>query len=104
MKIRSVHSDRTLRTNVRRSSWLAVSAAVSPQWVLPCRPDDELTQLAVEAVRVGPFLGDQAPGPGQEGGGGDEAVAAQLAGQEPGQGGQECPVGPGWTGWAELAA
>ena len=41
--------------------------------------------------------------PGQESGGGDESVAAQLARQEPGQGGQECPVGPGWAGWAQSA-
>jgi hypothetical protein len=40
--------------------------------------------------------------PGQQGGGGDDAVAAQFTGQEPGQGGQECPVGPGGMGWAEL--
>ena len=79
---------------------LALDAAVSPARVLPCQADDELAQLAVDAraarpVRVGPFLGDQASVPGKEGCGGDEAVAAQLAGQEPGQGGQECPVGPG---------
>jgi len=27
-----------------------------------------------------------------------------LARYKPGQGGQECPVGPGWANWAELAA
>ena len=42
--------------------------------------------------------------PGQESGGGDEAAAAQFAGEEPGQCGQEGSVGPGWAGWAELAA
>ncbi len=88
---------------------LALDAAVSPSRVVPCQPDNELTQLAVDAraarsVRVGPVPGDQAPVPGQERGGGDEAVAAQLARQDPGQGGQECPVGPGRAGWAELAA
>src|SRR3954468_18419839 len=35
---------------------------------------------------------DQASVPGEECGGGDEAVAAQFAGEEPGQGGQEWPV------------
>ena len=88
---------------------LALDAAVSPARVLPCKADDELAQFAVDAraarpVRVGPFLGDQASVPGQEGGGGDEAVAAQFAGEQPGQGGQEGSVGPGWAGWAELAA
>ena len=37
-------------------------------------------------------------------GGGDESAAEQFMGQEPGQGGQECPVGPGRAGWAELPA
>jgi hypothetical protein len=88
---------------------LALDAAVSPARVLPCKPDNELTQLAVDAraagpARVGPFLGDQAPVPGKQGGGGDEPVAAQLAGQEPGQGGQDGPVRPGRAGWAELPA
>jgi hypothetical protein len=86
---------------------LTLDAAVSPARVVPCQADDELAELAVDAraarsVRVGPFLGDQAPVPGQEGGGGDDAVAAQLAGQEPGQCGQDGAVRPGWAGWAEL--
>ena len=34
----------------------------------------------------------------------DEAVAAQFAGQEPGQGGQDGSVRPGRAGWAELPA
>jgi len=94
---------------VSESGELALDAAVSPARVFPCKADNELTELAVDAratgsVRVGPFLGDQASVPGQECGGGDEAVAAQFAGEEPGQGGQECPVWPGWAGWAELAA
>jgi hypothetical protein len=88
---------------------LALDAAVSPTRVVPCQPDNELAQLAVDAraarpVRVGPFLGNQASVPGKEGCGGDEAVAAQLAGQEPSQRGQECPVGPGRVSWAELPA
>jgi hypothetical protein len=44
-------------------------------------------------LRIGPFLGDQALVPGQESGGGDESVATQLAGQEPGQGGQSARSG-----------
>ena len=65
---------------------LALDAAVSPARVLPGQPDNEFTQLAVDAratgrVRVGPFLGDQAVVPGQQGGGGDEAVAAQFVGR-----------------------
>ena len=88
---------------------LALDAAVPPARVLPCQAGDELAQFAVDAraarpARVGPILSDQAPVPGQESGGGDEAVAAQFAGEEPGQGGQEGSVGPGWAGWAELAA
>jgi hypothetical protein len=78
---------------VSESGEFALDAAVSPARVLPRQPDDELTQLAADAgaarpVRVGPFLGDQASVPGQEGGGGDEAVAAQLGGG----------AGPGRTG------
>src|SRR6476469_7209781 len=77
---------------VSEAGELALDAAVSPARVLPCQAGDELAEFAVDAraprpVRVGPFLGDQAPVPGQEGGGGDEAVAAQFAGEEPGQGG-----------------
>jgi hypothetical protein len=94
---------------VSESGELALDAAVSPSRVLPCQPDDELAGLAVDAraarpVRVGPFSGDQASVPGQECGGGDEAVAAQLGRQDSGQGGQECPIGPGWASWAELPA
>jgi hypothetical protein len=94
---------------VSEAGELSLDAAVSPAWVLSCQADDELTEFAVDAraagpVRVGPFLGDQASVPGQEGGGCDEPVAVQFAGQEPGQGGQECSVGPGRAGWAELAA
>ena len=94
---------------VSESGELALDAAVSPARVLPCQPDDELAQLGANAgatgrARVGPFLGDQASVPGQQGGGGDESVAAQLAGQEPGQGGQDGPVRPGRAGWAELPA
>ena len=94
---------------VTEAGELALDAAVSPARVLLCQADDELTKVAVEAratrrVRVGPSLGDQAAVPGQQGGGGDETVAAQLVGQDPGQGGQECSVGPGRAGWAELPA
>jgi hypothetical protein len=79
---------------------LTAHAAVSPARVLARQADDKLAELLINAgatgpVRVGPFLGDQASVPGQQGGGCDESVAAQLAGQDPGQGGQECPVGPG---------
>jgi len=94
---------------VSESGELALDAAVSPARVLPCQPDNELAQVAVDAraarpVRVDPFLGDQASVPGKEGCGGDVAVAAQLAGQEPGQGGQDGSVRPGRAGWAELPA
>ena len=100
-------ADRAGADVVPESSELALDAAVSPARVLPCQPDDELAELVVDAraawrVRVGPFLGDQASVPGQQGGGGDEAVVAQFAGQDPGQGGQECPVGPGWSGWGRV--
>jgi hypothetical protein len=59
---------------VSESGELSVVAAVSPARVLPCQPDDELAELVVDArttwrVRVGPFLGDQASVPGQQGGG-----------------------------------
>jgi hypothetical protein len=60
---------------VPESGELALDAAVSPARVLPGQPDDELTELAVDAGAagrgwVGPFLGDQAAVPGQQGGGG----------------------------------
>ena len=87
---------------VSEAGELALDAAVSPARVLPCKAGDELADFAVDAragrsVWVGPVLGDQAPVPGQESGVGDEAVAAQFAGEEPGQGGQERSVGPGWA-------
>ena len=94
---------------VSESGEPALDAAMSPTRVLSCQPDDRLTDLSVDPrparpARIGPFLGDQASVPGQEGGRCDEAMAAQLSGQDSGQGGQERPVGPGWAGWAELAA
>jgi hypothetical protein len=102
-------ADRAGADMVSESGELALDAAVSPARVLLCQADDQLTKLAVEAratgrVRVGPSLGDQAAVPGQQGGGGDQTVAAQFARQDPGQGGQECSVGPGRAGWAELAS
>jgi hypothetical protein len=74
---------------VTEAGELALDAAVSPARVLPCQPDDELTELAVDGrtsrpARVGPLLGEQAAVPGQEGGGCDESMPAQLVGQEPG--------------------
>jgi hypothetical protein len=83
---------------VSESGELALDAAVSAARVVPGQPDDELAQLGTNAwatgrARIGPFLGDQALVPGQEGGGGDESVATQLAGQEPGQGGQNARSG-----------
>jgi len=100
-------ADRAGADMVSESGELALDAAVSPARVLLCQADDELTKLTVEAratgrVRVGPSLADQPAVPGQQGGGGDQTVAAQLVGQDPGQGGQECSVGPGRAGWAEL--
>jgi hypothetical protein len=83
---------------------LALDAAVSPARVLPCQPDDKLAELAVDAraarpARVGPFLGDQAPVPGQQGGGGDEPVAAQVAGRAwPGRTGVPGPTRMGGLG------
>ena len=55
---------------VSESGELALDAAVSPARVFLCKADNELTELAVDAratgaVRVGPFLGDQASVPGQ---------------------------------------
>jgi hypothetical protein len=94
---------------VSEAGQLALDAPVSPARIITCQANDEFAELVVDAgaagrVRVGPILGDQAAVPGQQGGWRDEPVAAQFAGQDPGQGGQECPVGPGWAGWAELAA
>jgi len=68
--------DRAGADIVPESGELALDAAVSPARVLPCQPDDELADLVVDArttrrARVGPFLGDQASVPGQQGGGGD---------------------------------
>jgi hypothetical protein len=66
---------------VSEAGELALDAAVSPATVLTRQADDKLAQLAVDAraarpVRIGPFLADQVSVPGQQGGGGDEAVAA----------------------------
>ena len=91
-----------------------MSLVVSDRCAAPSSPAAWRTSgrsaSAPPADHAGLPLGGEAAGQRREQqfraptGGGDEAVAAQFAGEEPGQGGQEGSVGPGWAGWAELAA
>jgi hypothetical protein len=50
--------------------------------------------VASRPVRVGPFAGDEAAVPAQDGAGGDQPMVPQPRGQEPDQRGEDCAVGP----------
>jgi hypothetical protein len=72
---------------------------VPPARVLPRQLDDQFAQRGIDrwasrSVRVGPCPCDETAVPCQQRGGCDDAVAAESAGEHPGQGGQDRPVGP----------
>src|SRR5437764_887197 len=77
----------------------AVHPAESPPGVLRAKPRNQVAQLRRERWapwqrRLCPLLGDQVLESGRQGRRGDEPVPAQGAGQQPGEGGQRCLVGP----------
>jgi hypothetical protein len=78
---------------------LALDPLVSPAVVLGGEPPDQRGDLCTDwrparAVRMGPFPGDQAAVPPQDGARGDQAVCSQLRWQVPDQRSQDGPVGP----------
>ena len=89
---------------------LADDAQVAPAGVLPGQPDDQLDRLLRQgrasrsSVRVGPVPPDERPVPAQDRLGRDEERRPALPWHEPGQGGDECPVGPAEPGSCDLAA
>jgi hypothetical protein len=77
-----------------------VDASVAPGWVLGGQPDGEGAQSGWNGGstgsggRGGPAAGDESPVPAQDGGGRDEQSEPPAGGEQPGQGGGECSVGP----------
>jgi hypothetical protein len=77
----------------------ALHVLVSPGRILPGEPFDQggdgvVDGRAAACVRVGPFLGHQAAVPAQDGGRGDQAVAAQARGEAPDQRSEQRSIGP----------
>jgi hypothetical protein len=71
----------------------ALNALVAPGLVLAGHPFDQrddrwVDRWATAAVRVGPLVGHHAAVPAQHRGRGDQAMAAQLRGQVPDEGGE----------------
>jgi len=87
----------------------ALDPLVPPAVILGGEPLDQGGDLGTGRqpsgpVRVGPFPGDQAAVPPQDGTGRDQAVHPQPCRQEPDQRGEDCPVGPVQPGPREGAA
>jgi hypothetical protein len=77
----------------------SLDAAVPPARVLPRQLDDRFAKIGIDwwvswSVGAGPCACDEAAVPCRQRGGCDDAVAAESAGEHPGQGGQDRPVGP----------
>ena len=89
---------------------LADDAQVAPAGVLPGQTEDQLDRLLRQgrpswpSVRVGPAPADERPMPAQDRLGGDEERRPALAWHEPGQAGDERPVGPAEAGPCDLTA
>lgn len=74
-------------------------AAEAPPWVLDAKPDDQVADFfgyrwAAWRRWPGPLLLQQALVPGEQSAWRDEPVAAEGAGQEPGECGKQRPVRP----------
>jgi len=87
----------------------ALDAAVAPGRILLGQAQHQFTDLvtdrwAAALVWICPLLGDQAAMPSQQRAGGNDAVAAQLAGKKAGQGGQDRSVRPSESRFADLTA
>ena len=78
---------------------LAQDPPVAPARVLPCHPLDQRRNLGIHGrpaapAGIRPSPPDQPPVPAQERSGRDQAAHPQRSGEQPGQGGKHCPVGP----------
>ena len=87
----------------------ALEAAVAPRRVLVCQAQDQVAEFvtdwwAARLVGIGPFSGDQAAVPGQQRRRGDDAMPTQVAGEQAGQSGQNCPLRPTGSRSADAAA
>jgi hypothetical protein len=92
-------ADRGFADAMAELEQFALDALVAPGRVLAGHLFDQGGDRVVDwwatgAVRVGPFLGDQAAVPPQDGGRGDQAVTAQHRGQAWDQRGEHGSVGP----------
>ena len=92
------------RLGLRDRALLTLLAAV-----LPGQPPDQLTDLRTDrrasgGVRVGPFLVDQAPVPGEQSARRHDPLYPKVPGQQPRQGGYHRPVSPVRFRAGDLAA
>ena len=104
-----ISPDRARAHTVPEPREFVLDAAVAPGRILVCQAQHQSLDLVANrwtarSVRVGPSSGDQAAVPGQQGGGGDDPMLTQVAGEQPGQSGQDCPVRPGGPRSTDLTA
>jgi hypothetical protein len=102
-------ADRPLPHPPPQAEHLTLDTPVPPARVLrrqlPCqRPHLVRDGRLSWRIRVGPFLVDQAPVPGQQGPWRHDLVQAQVPGQQPCQGGDHGTVSPAWFRPGDLPA
>ena len=88
---------------VPEATQLAVHPTEAPAGILRAKLGDELVQLVCKRRAswgrgLSPLPLDQTLVPGQQGAGRNDPVAAQSAGEQPGEGGKQCPIGPAGAG------
>src|SRR4051794_28082110 len=101
-------TDRRGADAVTEFEQLALDPAVPPARVLPRhtlyqRGEDVVDRWPSGPVRVGPSPAYEVAVPAQDGARGDQAVAPQVLGQPPGEGGEDRPVGP-VEAWSRVGA
>ena len=69
-------------------------ARILPRQLFRQRPHPGRVLRSSRRIRIGPFPGDQAPVPGQQGARGHDRVQPQVPGQQPGHGSEHGPVSP----------
>jgi hypothetical protein len=94
---------------VPEAAQFAVHSSEAPAWVLGAETHDQLAQFlwnggSPRGRRLRPFLLDKPLVPGKECAWGDDPVAAQHTGEQPGEGGEQGAVRPGRPGRGDLAA
>ena len=87
----------------------ALDAPVPPPWVLPGQPLDQFAEIirdwwASGGVRIGPFVLDQAPVPGEQGARRHDPIGPKTLGQQSRQRGDHGTVGPVRLRAADLTA